>query len=451
VLLLLCLSLLSAALVFLHVKGMNGPGYFPWPWRRLSPERSFALMLLAAIPFFVGQSLYVREPRRVRTSLLLVALSTFSLELVCAGLQVSPFSLRRISDVVESVQATSYFTIASALCDGAHLRPVREWLRQYPALMAGFPGHGVTKPPGPVLYYCFMIARVDGHTTAALVGGIIVGLLAAASVPLTFVLLRHLLGNTNAAFHGASFLGLCPGLIGFFPQCDQIYPIFTCGLVLFWSLALVTRAFRYAVGFGIVLSLALIWSYSFLVLGVFLGGYTILIAAQRDHDDAIRRIAVYAAVGLSTVVVIYGLLWSLTGFDPIATFRTALHDQSRNLRELARPYPRTIVWDLFDFALGTGWISVLLAVFAIDRSRSRGLSGRERWLIALALAQIVAVALTGLLQTETARVWLFMAPLLMIPVGLELQHWKKSHVLTAYGSLWLVLSAITQNMVFIGL
>jgi hypothetical protein len=48
-------------------------------------------------------------------------------------------------------------------------------------------------------------------------------------------------------------------------------------------------------------------------------------------------------------------------------------------------------------------------------------------------------------------VWLFMAPLLMIPVGVELQHWKRSHVLAAYAGLWLVTSAIVQNMVFIGL
>jgi hypothetical protein len=280
-----------------------------------------------------------------------------------------------------------------------------------------------------------------------------VGLLAAAGVPLTFVMLRHLLGDPVAAFHGASFFGLCPGLIGFFPQWDQIYPLFTCGLVLFWSLALTTRApLRNAVGFGVVLSLALMWSYSLLVLGLFLAGYTILIATQGGgHDRIVRRMSACAGAGLAAVAVIYGLLWFLSGFDPIATFTTALHNQSRNLRLLARPYPRTIPWDLFDFALGTGWISVLLVGFAIDRARSAEIGRRERWLIVLVLAQIAAVAVTGLLQTETARVWLFMAPLLMIPVGVELQHWKRSHVLAAYAGLWLVTSAIVQNMVFIGL
>jgi hypothetical protein len=223
--------------------------------------------------------------------------------------------------------------------------------------------------------------------------------------------------------------------------------------VLFWSLALTTRApLRNAVGFGVVLSLALMWSYSLLVLGLFLAGYTILIATQGGgHDRIVRRMSACAGAGLAAVAVIYGLLWFLSGFDPIATFTTALHNQSRNLRLLARPYPRTIPWDLFDFALGTGWISVLLVGFAIDRARSAEIGRRERWLIVLVLAQIAAVAVTGLLQTETARVWLFMAPLLMIPVGVELQHWKRSHVLAAYAGLWLVTSAIVQNMVFIGL
>ena len=44
-------------------------------------------------------------------------------------------------------------------------------------------------------------------------------------------------------------------------------------------------------------------------------------------------------------------------------------------------------------------------------------------LVVLALAQLVLVAATGLLPGETARVWSFMFPLLMMPVGLELARW----------------------------
>jgi hypothetical protein len=445
---LLIISLALVLLVFLHVKGMNGPPYFPWTWQRLNPARSFALTLAAAVPLFLAQYLYSRQPRRLRVALLLVALSTFSLEIACAGLSVSPFSLRRISAVVESVPTTSYFTIAASLSEGPRAHPLRQWLHDYPSLLPTFPGHGATKPPGPVLFYFVMIALFGPNSTASLVGGMIVGVLAALGVPLTFVLIRHLLGNTDAAFHGASFFALSPGLVGFFPQFDQIYPLFTCGLVLFWSLALMAQKPLYAVSFAMVLSVAMFWSYSLLVLGVFLGGYSII--ALRAHAGLIRHAAVCAVVGLLTIGVIYSLLWYLTGFDPIATFRVALSDQSRYLRELARRYPRTVPWDVFDFGLGTGWISFLLTGLAFSRALRQEPPGRDLYLILAVVIQIAAVAVTGLLQTETARVWLFMAPLLMIPVGLELKQWRIHHLLTLYGCLWLILTAVHQNMDFFG-
>jgi hypothetical protein len=299
-----------------------------------------------------------------------------------------------------------------------------------------------------VLYYFAMIALFGPNSTASLVGGTIVGVLAALGVPLTFVLLRHLLGDTDSAFHGAGFFALSPGLVGFFPQFDQIYPLFTCGMVLFWSLALTAQKPIYAVCFAMVLSVAMFWSYSLLVLGVFLGGYTVI--AIRARAGLIRHAAICAVLSLLTIGAIYGVLWYLTGFDPIATFRAALSDQSRNLRELARRYPRTVFWDVFDFGLGTGWISFLLTGLAISRALRQESPGRILYLILAVVIQIAAVAVTGLLQTETARVWLFMVPLLMIPVGLELKHWRIAHRLTAYGCLWLILTAVLQNMDFLG-
>ena len=105
-------------------------------------------------------------------------------------------------------------------------------------------------------------------------------------------------------------------------------------------------------------------------------------------------------------------------------------------------------WDLFDFALGAGWIGCLLAGLSVCRYAQPAFLKRELQIILLALAQILAVAVAGLLQAEVARVWIFMMPVLMIPVGLELQNWKFSRRLIAYSCLWLILNAIYQNMIF---
>jgi len=160
-LLLLILSLAIVAMVFFHIKGMNGPWYFKWSWQRLNSPRTFVFTLIAAVPFFVGHYLHFRV--------------------------------------------------------------------------------------------------LGVNSTASLTGGLIVGALAAAGIPMTLLTLKRLFENTEAAFQGASFFALSPGLIVFFPEFDQIYPIFTCSMLLFWSTAVTRHSRLYAACFGLVLSLAIFW------------------------------------------------------------------------------------------------------------------------------------------------------------------------------------------------
>jgi len=441
-------SIVAVALVYLHVKGMNGPGYFPWEWQRLPALPSFALIAAGMLPFCAGQYLYARRPRRVWLPVLSVSASTLALQIVCAALYNPPFDVHRISDVVESPSATGYYTIASDLFDGSHAGPLRDWLPAYPALMASFPSHGQTKPPGPVLYYYAFINLFGRGTAAALAGGALVGLLAAAGVVCTFLLLDVLLENSAAAFHGASFFALCPGLLLFFPEFDQIYPIFTAAMLTSWSLALKRRSIAYAAAFGAAVSVAIFWSYSLLLLGLFLAAYT-LAGLATDRATRLGSVAAYAAGAVLIVCASYAVLWLATGFDAVGTFRAAVANQARLLPALRRPYPQTIFWDLFDFALGTGWISGLLVVFWLHRSALG--TGRSRLIAFLALGQIAAVAIIGLLQTETARVWIFMMPLVMIPIGLELQEWTARGRFAVYACLALVVAAIHQNMLFLGI
>lgn len=446
---LLGVSLLLTALLFFHAPGLNGPEYWQWKWQRLSALRAFALTAAGVVPFFLGQYLRFRNPRHTPHALLLVCLSTFLLELACVGLYSQPFSLSRVSAIVESPEATSYYSMAVIFSvDGAHAKTPLEVLRTFPELMPSFPFHAPTKPPGPILFYYAIINFLGVNAAASLTGGLILGAVAVAGVPLTFLLLRHLLGDEEAAFHGASFFALCPGLILFFPQFDQVYPVFTCALVLLWSLALTRRRRLYAACFGLVLSLATFMSYTLLVLGLFLGAYTV-IKASGAWGRGIAHAAECAVVGLLVVAVFYTLLWYFTGFDAPRTFATALDNQSNILPQLQRHYPRSVLWDLYDFALGTGWISFLLVGLAIRRRAGSFPREPRLWIILSAVGQILVVACSGLMQAETSRVWLFMVPLLVIPIGLELRCWRFPHRMLTYFCLWLAFAAIHQNMVFV--
>jgi hypothetical protein len=111
-----------------------------------------------------------------------------------------------------------------------------------------------------------------------------------------------------------------------------------------------------------------------------------------------------------------------------------------------RTWPLTVPFDLTDFALGAGWVCPLLAIYYLFGSARR--DGRLA-LILLCFAQFVAVAVSGLLAGETARVWIFMFPLLVIPAGLELSKWTRGPRLTALACLWLLTALLSQNMVFV--
>jgi hypothetical protein len=60
----------------------------------------------------------------------------------------------------------------------------------------------------------------------------------------------------------------------------------------------------------------------------------------------------------------------------------------------------------------------------------------------------VLVAVTGLLQSETSRVWNFMLPLLMVPIGLELSRWPTAARIACFAALAILTQVIYQNMSF---
>jgi len=349
----------------------------------------------------------------------------------------------RIALVVEDPIITSYFT------DALGFTGLADWLGNYPDRMSEFHLHSINKPPGPILYYASFLQWFEPRP-AAFFGGLGVGVLAAACGPATFILMRRLGAPSDAAFHGASYAALCPGLVLFYPEFDQVYPLLAVLLLASWVLALERDRGRWSACFGAVLTAVAFTSYGLLVLGAFAFGYTVLFCIRDPKPP--RRVSVatrHVAIGLGTTACAYALLHALTGFDPFSTLSTAIENQARHAATLGRPWPATIPFDLLDFALGTGWLSFLLIGQRLARWR-RGTPQKLDWVVLLCLGQVLLVAVAGLIPSETARVWLFMLPLFMLPVGLELSRWGSGGRMMVYGCLWGLLVLTSQNLMFLG-
>ena len=203
----------------------------------------------------------------------------------------------------------------------------------------------------------------------------------------------------------------------------------------------------WAVATGAITAAILVISFNLLVFGLFLVAFALLASGR-----PVKVIAKHAAIALAVCVALTVALWLVTGYNPIATFFSAWRNQqqlladSPNVIGLQRPYPATIWNDLLDFALGSGWISVVLVGFTIALCLRNGIRQPQSRYVLLAIGQFLVVAISALLASETARVWNFMFPLLMIPVGIELSRHRIAGRIVILSCLALILAAVCRNM-----
>ena len=412
-------ALVFAALVVAHARYVNGPDYWQWTWQRRTDIAIVAIFLfLAAGPAFIGYA---------SRKIVLIALSVIVLQLTANEIQTPVRSLTRIDAVAHNQLTTSYFTVAESIVKANGI----DWLAQYDQLLRLAPQHATTKPPGPVAFYVLLI-RIAGAKHAPLVIAIAIALLSACGVIVTWWAVKSIAGE-DAALIAATLLALSPSMTLFFLYLDPVYPIFSMAMLGTWYLALERQSPRAAAAFGLILFLATMTGYTLLVVGLVLGVMTVPYIKQRSMYARI-------AIAIGVAIVCHALFALATGFNPISAFQTALAMQRYQLPLLHRPWPRTIPFDILDFLLGIGWAPLVPAIFGLTK---------RRWISIACFALPFIIALTGLIQAETARVWIFMMPLFFVPASLEMEKWTPRERYAAFAAQLIVLIALYANMVFI--
>jgi hypothetical protein len=480
-------------LIARHAPGIDGPAYAHYGWHRAPWGLILPPLLVAACIF--AAALFVRaRVRAVWPSLLLLMACTAALMFTNVLHQGNGRSLRPLVGSVESPMIESYFADAAALCNGPGT--VRDWLAGYPQLLPQMYLHSQTKGPGPVLLFVPFI-RIFGETDrAALAAAIALALLIPLAVPATYALARALGIGRDGAFFAAAAVSLFPSLVLFYPLLDGLWVSVTAVLLALWARALRGNSTAAAAGAGAVLFALTLCVYNVLVIGALMVAYGFALPPRGRRVGRFLRAAVVAVL---IFVALYGLLFVTTGFDPVATFQAAHANQARLLPTFDRPYPRTILFDLTDFALGVGWIALVPAVLAVARPRgdddvssaSRGddgggaaasdrgeatgpgdggatgpdraaasgpdggrigrphdgrAAGPGRLVLLLGLLELLVVAATGLLPGETARVWAFLTPLVAVPAGAELARWRPAARVVFFACALVLLALLIQNL-----
>jgi hypothetical protein len=433
-----------------HQFHVNSEHYFVWDWRRL-PWRIFWINLPLSLPFFFAQRMVRGSARSHFFALSLLWLSSLLLMVGCAACEADPPSIMRVAHIILNRYDTGFFTDARDLrLNGVSIHSL---LQHYPNILDQLTGHAFNKPPGVLLFHSGVISLMGSDMNGALASGMLIGMLGALGSAAVYAFIRYFTGDRDAAFTGASFMALCPGPLIFFPVFDQSYPILTAGITILWARAIDRNRFGSSIALGLLAGLATLMSYLLALLAFFLIGYAAFRIWTTPRGNA-RRILIHAAVALAAFAAFYLVLWGISGFNPIATLRRALLIERVSSTHwyavTGRPprrLPGTIPWDFYSFAIGSGWISYVLAGYYF-----RGASGdpnrRKHLPIALlGIAQLVFVAVSNLVPGETWRVWMFMMPMLILPIGLELKTWSFAQRCTVYLLLLMMTVAICQNMI----
>jgi hypothetical protein len=415
--------------------------HWEWPWRDLGILHT-ALFLI--VPFAcIAYVLWKAESRpdsRFSFDLWILALGNFLLQIM--GILADSRGFGLIQQTVRSWSATSYFM------DAARIQDLATWLHDFDRASLGF--HSSTHPPGPILFYYPFFQLFD---SAALIGGCVVGCVGSLGVLVTYKFAGLWTDNHHTRLIASAFYALLPATTLFFPEMDQVYPIFSMLLILSWcrSLDSKQRIPLESLYLGAILFLSTFFAYNLLTVGAFLAYYGLYWIWQQGWTrSSWITLLINSGIAAGVCTGAYLALWLATGFNPIASFRHALANQAAYAVFLNRPYLRYALFDPYDFFLGAGIVALPLLLFQLYRvPRDFDPTRKEVALTLIGLATILTIDLTGTLRGEAARVWLFLLPLLVVPVALELYRFRWRWRIAIFSMQWLIVACVKAKMFFI--
>jgi hypothetical protein len=279
--------------------------------------------------------------------------------------------------------------------------------------------HGSTHPPGAIVFL-WAVSRPFGYSLwAGAIATLLVSVLGGAA---GYALLR--LVDPGAAAPGLLMWIVTPSVVLF--TCTSMDAVFAAVLVaamtaMYWSILgpAASRPWRGALA-GVVVAASLFLTYTTFVLGVL--ALVVLLLSWRFDRGRLPAMLSAGGWALASCVTCYVLLYVLTGFDPIATFRVALVHNAALMGPVrgVGQYLHITLAQVVAFLMGLGlplaalWPAALGERFADLRCGSRDPGAT---LAVGAAAAIILFSALGLYRMEVERIWMFMIPLAILPVA----------------------------------
>jgi hypothetical protein len=435
------------ALVFLLALGFNispylrGPGIYPpdwrWPYQLSFSFQKFifpiSIMLLI---FLVSLSKKIQSKEKLFLFLLVILGFLLQISLLFysrAGLGVM---LHRITNPM----INGYFTVSLGISS-------IDLIKTFNQSLGSFPMYAKFHPPLAILFFSalncisnllgplfFLVEKMSvthldvlktwqilssGQKLTALYSGFFIALLSYLTlVPIYFS--AKLLYSKSVAIKAVILFMFIPSVLLFTPLNDVFLPLFSASSLYLLLVAFKTKNSLLFFFSGLVLSIAIYFSLTFLpVILLF-----VLIFLLRFKKEFILKLKLFICflVGLFVMPALFFFLGlnSLEMFFKMMQFHeTAQHE---------RQYFTWLFYNFYDFFifLGIPLATIFLAeAYLCIRNKFR----KTDFLFLAFLITILIVDLTGSVRAETARIWLPYIPFLIIPAAnfIEKKGFTKRH------------------------
>jgi hypothetical protein len=335
---------------------------------------------LVTIPCFVAAVLFVPTLLRARLFPLWIYVTTLILRVTLNTGRGGTNQLDRALFVGPKGEGKNEYLPSLAAFDYGP----RFVLDRFAELVPSLPVHSAGHPPGLLLVMHYLSLDTSPKLTAFI---LFVG---AAAAPLTYVLAQRLFDEPTARIAGL-LAAFAPAMLHFgATSADAVY--LTLGLLAAIPLA----SNRPWLG-ALALAVVSLFAWSLLAIAAWAA---LLIWARDGFKPALRLGLITGAV----LLAFHAAFAAATGFDPLGTLEAthAVYDIGIASR---RPYAYWLFGSPTAFLLILGVPIAWLALQSLAKRTPE----------ALAIAAVIAIScVLGFTKAETERIWLFLAPLVIV-------------------------------------
>ncbi len=288
----------------------------------------------------------------------------------------------------------------------------QSFLRDYakPELFQTLSLHSQTHPPGGILFL-WMASKCFGYNllTAALAT---ICFTSISVIPI-YWLAKDLYGEAVGRYATVLFL-IMPSFVMFTTtSMDGPFSVFPIVSVYLFYKATSSRSTLYAVLTGISLGFGMFMTFSTVFIGMFFGVVTLLtlMMDRKRFKGVLTSLFIAGAV----FAAFYLLMFAVSGFNLFDVLMAAI-EKDENLMgtgyESISRYFHVSVANLFAFLIGIGIPITIVWSNQIPRMFRR----RDIYAIGYFISLLV-IAFSTLYTMEVERIWIYMAPFVVIPVA----------------------------------